>query len=574
MKRLFTLLLALLMLLSLAACASTPPPAEPTDTPATDTPTDPPADEPAETPADGPAEEPADEPAEPVEEPAETTASLYPLCAPGEITLEWFAGDKTNSVLQLAKSDFSQNVFWQWVTEVTGVGINWNILSGDTFAEQFNLMLVSEEYPDIATAQPAQVSASPDQAYEDGILVDLNEYVDLIPNYRAILDTAVGGYKGHLTDGGHLLGFYQLRDRVQPSFLGYYIRQDWLNDLGLEIPTTIDELTSVLTAFRDNKTNGLGPMSYDVGGLPPGNWFARAYGVNAQSTNGFMVQRDGTVYCTATEDGFRDMLEQLSSWYADRLIDQDFAGRTGWNYLNDMIDNNEVGVYYSMFRFGGSYFRDVMGLCQDDEDFFAVKLPNPTLEKGGKNMIGDIAKIQSALGMYGALIFADSENVEAAVQMLDLVYSEEGVLHSNWGWEGVHFEYNEEGKPQYLPWMKDPDQGTNRALYLIHSRPKMDLMDAIEDGLDELALDYYDIWNDVGEWNLPALTFTTEEGEEVSSIQNDIATYVQEFSIKAIVGQQELNDQTWAEYLSALENMGVETMTSVYQSAFDRFMTR
>ena len=158
--------------------------------------------------------------------------------------------------------------------------------------------------------------------------------------------------------------------------------------------------------------------------------------------------------------------------------------------------------------------------------------------------------------------------------MLDLVYSEEGTLHANWGWEGVHFEYDENGKPYYLPWMKDPDQGTNRALYLIHSRPKMDLMDGIEDGLAADALDYYDIWNDVGEWNLPALTFTTEEAEEMGSIQNDIATYVQEFTVKAIVGQQEVNDQTWAEFVSALENMGVAKLTELYQSAFDRFMAR
>ena len=122
--------------------------------------------------------------------------------------------------------------------------------------------------------------------------------------------------------------------------------------------------------------------------------------------------------------------------------------------------------------------------------------------------------------------------------------------------------------------MKEPDQGTNRELYLIHSRPKLDLMDAIEDGLPEDVLDYYDVWDEVGAWNLPALTFTAEEAEEMGSIQNDIVTYVQEFTIKTIVGQQELNDQTWAEYVSALENMGVSKLVELYQSAFDRFMAR
>ena len=122
--------------------------------------------------------------------------------------------------------------------------------------------------------------------------------------------------------------------------------------------------------------------------------------------------------------------------------------------------------------------------------------------------------------------------------------------------------------------MKDPDQGTNRALYLVHSRPKMDLMDGIEDGLGEDALDYYEYWNDVGQWNMPTITYTAEEGEERSPILNDITTYVQEFAIKVTVGQIELNDQTWSEYLAAIDGMGVERLVEITQQAFDRFMSR
>ena len=73
-----------------------------------------------------------------------------------------------------------------------------------------------------------------------------------------------------------------------------------------------------------------------------------------------------------------------------------------------------------MFRYGGSYFHDVLGVCEDT--FYATKLHNPTLEKGGQNMIGDVAAIESGMSGYGALIFAQSEYVEQSIQMLDLVY--------------------------------------------------------------------------------------------------------------------------------------------------------
>jgi len=575
MKKTLAMLLAVLMMLGcLVACAAEPAtttdtPAS-TDTPATTTPSAP-ADEPAEKPAETPAatDEPTtDEPTD-IATTDEATASLYPLCAPGEITIEWFCGDKTNAVLQLAEADFSQNVFWQYMEELTGIHIEFNILSGDTYAEQFNLMLVSEDYPDMATNTASKCSSSADQAYEDGVLVDLNEYIDLIPNYRSILDTAVGGYKGHLTDNGHLLGFYQLRDRVQPSFLGYYTRGDWMEDLGLSEPETIEDWYNMLVAFRDNKTGGAPPMMMAANGMPIFNWISRAWGICA--TAPFMVQRDGVVACTAIEDGWRGYLEEMAKWYAEGLIVKDFPSNPD---ANELLTNNQLGVWSGMFRMGGTYNHDVLGLC--DENYYAQKLKHPVLEKGGKNMIGDVGAIQGpAFGdPQGALIFCDNPYIEETISMMDYIYSEEGVLHSNWGWEGVHFEYNEDGKPQYLPWMKDPDQGTNRALYLIHSRPKMDLLDGIEDALPADALDYYEYWNDVGEWNMPTITYTIEEGEERSPIQNNVATYVEEFTVKVIANQIELNDQTWNDYVDALKAMGVDRMTEITQVAFDRFMSR
>ncbi len=591
MKKALALMLALLMMLTvLASCSKTEPtkteePAK-TETPAkteepakTETPAK--TEEPAKT--DDKKDEPAKtEPAKTEEPPAPTETahkpddtSYFPLCEPGAVTLTYMAGTQgtASQVTQLMEPDFSQNTFFNWLMDLTGVQIKFEILdSSSAFRERFNLMLVAEDYPDIAVSQPNQVSSSPDMAYEDGVIIRLNDYMDLIPNYLMQLDASTGGYGGALTDGGNLLGFWQLRDRTQPSFLGYYTRRDWMEDLGLELPTTIDGWTTMLEAFRDNKTNGSGPLLMANNVAPFANWICRAWNINTQSNNMYMIQKDGHVECSALSDGFRDYLQQMSDWYNDKLIIQDFAGITAQDAATNLLADNEIGVWLGMFRMGGTFYHDVYGICEDT--FYAQKLVHPTLEKGGTNMIGDRGVLPSAMGMMGAMIFADCEHIEEAVQFLDYIYSTEGTLRANWGWEGETFEYGEDGKPHFMAWMSDPERSTNKDLYLIHSRPKMDLMDTIEDGYGPDALDYYDVWNDVGQWNMPGVTFSQEEGEVRSALESDISTYVSEFMVKVVAGQQELNDKTWNEFKDNLKAMKIDDVTAVWQTALDRFLKK
>ena len=559
MKRIYALMLALTLLLTLLAGCGGSPADTTVDTPET----------PAQTGTDNQPETPENHETDEYQ-----TADVFPLCEPGEITVSWLAGDKTNQVLERMESDFSQNLFYQNLEKLSGVHIDWTIIPTATYNEQFSLMLVSEEYPDIATNSASKCSGSADQACEDGILVDLNEYKDLIPNYLNVLENvAIGGYGGHLTDAGYLMGFWQLRDRLQPTFLGYYTRQDWMDELNLDAPETLDDWHEMLVAFRDNKTGGKAPwLIGSTTGIPAFNWISRAFGVN--TTAPYMVQRDGVVACSVAEDGYRDFLTMMADWYAEKLIYQDFPTNVDNSTMNAMLDANEIGVWMTLFRMGGTYFHDNFGICEDS--FYAQKLKHPTQEAGGTNPVGDHGSLQGAAfgDPSGALIFAEGDHVRECISMLDYIYSEQGILESNWGFETVTFTYDENGKPQYMDWMSDPDRGTNRELYLIHSRPKLDLMDGIEAGYGEDALDYYEYWNDEGEWNMPNVTFTVEEGEERSGIQSNIQTYVEEFSSKVIANQITLDDAAWEKYLRDLDGMGLARLVEINQTALDRFLAR
>ena len=588
--RILAVLLALVMMLGLVACSTTPAetPSDMTvDTPAADTQT--PADEPAEEPADEPAEEPVETPAdEPAEEPAdepveapevEPAAVSYPLCAPGEITLTWMRSAMQEAI-NVFEDDFSQNVQFREMEKLTGIHVEFDFLTDATWNEQFNLMLVAEDYPDIASAAPADCAGSADQAYVDEVIIRLNDYMELIPNYLNVINT-VDSWANAVTDQGNLLGFFQIAQRSQPNFCGYCVRQDWLDDLGMQLPETIDDWYQILLAFKEHKTGGEAPMDIANTGMPIDNWFAPAYGVNAVSNNGYMLQDNDKVFFSPTTDGYRAYLANLAKWYAEGLINQDFLSLTGFQGMGAAPDDarlaaNISGVLPALYTLAGDTF---VKTGQVEAPFFAAMAKQPTLERGVPNKVGVRGTDTTKIAQGGAVIFTTCQYLEEAVSYMDYIYSEDGILLSNYGVEGETFYYDESGKPHANDLIaNNPDGltfGQAREVYLTHTGAKYYMLDPEEDSADPYALHYYEMWNDVGEWNLTgSITYTAEEQEERSGLLADIQTYVQEYSTKVIAGMEPLNDETWNAYVEQLTAMKVDRVVEITQVAYDRYLAR
>ena len=574
MKKLFALLLACAMVLSLAACGGAPAASAP-------------ASESAGSEAAAPAEDILEE-AAPAEETEEFTAPeaegeglSFPLCEPGEITLTWMEG-LIPDALNIVKPDNSQNVLYRELEKLSGVHLDFKYENTEMFMEKFSLMLAAQDYPDIASAAPDMCDSSGDAAYENGVIVNLNDYPDLIQNYLAAINTEENGYRNAVTDEGNLLCFAQIYDKLQPNFCGYQIRQNWLEDLGLDVPETIDDWHEMLVRFRDEKTGGEAPMDMAATGLPDMNWFASAYGLNITGiSQKFFVQRDGVVSCSVTEDAFRDYLETMSGWYADGLINKDFISGTGFAGLgygpdDPRLAEGKSGAFPALYSMSGSFFANT-GMAEAGT--FTCMVAQPTLERGVPNKIGahgtDASRIVAA---SGDVVFASGDHVEEAIALIDYLYSEEGAFLRTYGVEGETFEYDADGKPVYTNMIVDnPDMvfAVARQVYLRHNG-SMYLLEAEEQASsDPYALTYYDVWNNIGEWNLDGnITYTADENAERAALMADIETYVGEYAAKVIAGMTPLNDDTWNDYLSTMEQMNIDRVTEITQDAYDRYLAR
>ena len=130
-----------------------------------------------------------------------------------------------------------------------------------------------------------------------------------------------------------------------------HIWKDWLDELGLEVPTTMDEWHTVLTAFKEKK-GAAAPYTFEYTNNQylTSDPFAYAYGTNRS----FYVGSDGKVHFGATEEGYKEFLTTMAQWYGEGLIDPDLA-----TLKNDQVSAKTVSyTHLDVFK-----RQEVPGIC-------------------------------------------------------------------------------------------------------------------------------------------------------------------------------------------------------------------
>ncbi len=482
---------------------------------------------------------------------------LAPM-AVAEEELLTFATDWSGGVEAVVATD---SVYMQTWMEQSGIQVKAVTATEEQLA-------VSPEKPDIIRVRDTKNCMGSDvfTMISYGELIPLNDLIEqgYCPNYVAALESTGDGMKLVANDEGIIPGFFQLRAKDAPrTFAGMLIRQDWLDELGLAMPTTIAEWDTVLRAFKEHKGAHLSGMWASLDALE------YAFGV---SKNNFF--RDGnTIKFGPVEDNYNLMLEQLHVWYRDGILDPDvFTESADATYAK--IANGETGA---IFGYTGSTFNKIFSMSQEIIDAF-VAAPAPVLS--ADNPIRVAPETPTANQYWCYVISADCENPELAAQFLDWLYSEEGMLLNNLGIEGVTFEYDENGEPYYTDLLKNNPKGYSlneaKEIYMGEAnKPSLITYEGMMIGYDtEVQKQSLVVWDDAENTMrmLPPLSLTTEENDEFSSIMADINTYVGENRINFIYGNRSIEE--FEDFRSAIKSMGIDRALEIYQAAYDRFLAR
>ena len=468
---------------------------------------------------------------------------------------------------------YEDNPSWQEYSKRTGVNFEFQNISAMNIGEQYNLMFASGDYPDIMHSDLSYYSSGADAAVDDGVILDLAPYLEeYAPNYLYWVDK-VGGFANITTDEGYRPGFVHILDTPSITRSGPVTRGDWMEALNIDTPSTIDELHDMLLAmYREYGAQ----CEFDASASA----FSGAWGTNLTistfpSVSYPIYQVDGQVVYGPVTDEAKDYLKTMKSWLDEGILYKDFATRTS-NF--GTISDFAAGVfsYYNgdtdALATAGSYFTDPNATI--------VALPYAVRQEGDVIPFDGYHTSTSTLTGQGTFSITSScPDVELAVSVLDWRYSEEGSFLFNYGIEGISFEYDANGEPQYTDLIVKNENGLSAtwlAAVYMDEYGYVEKYTKFDSQMTQQQLEAREIWSDHVEslYDLPkALTLTAEESELFSKNMADIASYTSESILKMLTGEMDI-DQDYGTFVDTIYSMGLQDCIDCYQAALTRYNAR
>lgn len=496
------------------------------------------------------------------------------------------------------------NRFANYWSEKTGVDIVWETIPRDAVKEKLNIILASGDYPDVffgLGTQEQGIGASHEMTYgvQEQMFLPLNDYIEqYMPNLSKLLDERAGSRQFLTAPDGNIYSLPDFNECYHCSLSQkMWIYQPWLDKLGLKMPTTTEELYDVLVAFRDRDPNGNGkkdeiPMAGAISGWNnnPETFLINAFtysnlvaslDANVNTAVGFYRNGD-TIKTMVNAPEYREALRYLSRLYKEGLIYSASFSQNS-DQLTQLVEGPAepiVGVvaggYGGMFSIvGGERYRNFHPISPvkgpDGAQFGRYFLQAP--------VIGNVAISKSC------------KNPEVVARMIDYLYTDEGTLMSNYGFEGEGWKWAENGdygldgkKAIYRllkPWNDmDPQNdcfvmlgvraNTSRIRNGEAVNPDVDLYSA--EGLEALL---YQKTEELyapyahPELEIPTLRFLEEEEQAFASKRLAYANYVRQSLVKFITGAWSV-ESNWSEYLQGLEKLDMQGILDLNQKAYDR----
>ncbi len=476
--------------------------------------------------------------------------------------------------LKAGATDNNGILGFQEMEKKTGCHIDWVHPTTGAAEEKFNLMIASGKLPDMIVWHWWDVSGGAQSFADDGVIIPLTDMVEeYMPNLTKFLNENPDVKKQIVADDGEIYYVPIIRkDKQLKVFEGPQIRMDWLEKLGLDVPTTPEQLYETLKAFKEKDPNGNGerdeiPMS----GVGFNN---EAFGIGnllwGFGTNYDFYIKDGKVTYPLLESEFDEGLAYITKLYKENLIDSDYL-LNDRDKMDSKVMSNKTGFVYSMQP--GMYYNNI-----NDGTRKVLGIPHPSVKDGIDNVYAP-SYIQDTTYASMAVTTAN-KNPAGCLKWLDNFYGGEGEVIANFGEEGKTYEMVD-GKHKLTDYiLKNPDGKTPQEMLgasLVSYQatfPCMQTWEYYEQILTPWGRESIETWAGSARTTgiLPKLSFNSEENREIANKMTDISTYFNEQVNKIIIGQESIEHLD--EVRKKAQKMGLDDIVKIYNDAYKRYMSR
>ena len=500
----------------------------------------------------------------------ETPLAQYPVENGGTISM-WISFNTTSAkYYQSLAEDISVKQF----VEDTGINVEFVHPAQGQEAENFNLLVVSDSLPDIIVNGDTYYAGGASAAVADGVFADLTDLVaEYAPDYNYFLENNDLFWRLATTDDGSIYGIYNYKDIQAPYYDRSQFRKDWLDEWGMEIPTTFAEYEEYFKKVQETYPD-VSPFTLDKTGLEE-QFLATFEAATVDNGKRFFV-KDGVIHHTFNEPGLKDYLTLMNDWYQKGYINKDFT----------TIDNvdQEFATGRTAMVVGNS---DAIYTLAQDLDFEPTTGPYPRVNEGDLYH-GDIFYFPQ--NGTPCAISAKSQNKELALQFLNYGFTKQGSGVINFGDPDTSWTWSTEANPDYgmtIPEYTDyalnnPDYPASDLEYTVRlhtcwSKYRYgDDVSMIRNVADPGCWDYRAMWGDDetsdNSYALPGLNFSTEVANEIGTLTTDINTYAEEMCLKFITGATPLSE--FDSFTQQVEALGMSRLLELYQQAYDALLSK
>ena len=499
------------------------------------------------------------------------------LCCLSSIALAKTPTLKVLAVLDARSPKLETLSNFQRIEEETGVKIEWEYIPATAWDEQKSLILASGDLPDIFFGAKAMKTSD--------IMANIEYFLplqDLIAEYgqniqamwEAVPNTKIANTypDGNIYSIGHTM---VSRPATEAAI---YINKVWLDNLGLAMPTTVDELTEVLRAFRDQDANGNGDPNDEIPMI--GRSLTSKYGPAAmrgyfQADNcieyDLAVGEDGKITYLPVTENYKAWVQWVHTLISEGLLNSDVVTIDSTRY-KALQANDEVALCGVL----AGYTHSNAGKWMDEYEVLDIA-EGPY---GKAYVAANKANMLSGISGWATVSVTEScKEPEAAMKWINAFYDSLNGLQGYWGPMGEAIQDDGDGTYSFImDEAKDAERGyksydnwywglgDGAPGYIsaeVEAAMEVSPNDVLKLYADEI---YADNIRDES-YIYPPVILERKLNDKAAEIETDMEKMTKEMTAKWCVegGVQ----AEWDNYVAEMHKMGLDEYIEIYQNKLD-----
>lgn len=495
-----------------------------------------------------------------------------------------------------ADIDWEQNRFVKQIEEKSNIKMEIISTPLSDALQKRNLMLASGDYPDlILTDWPTVFTKSDVMQYgvKEGVLLPITDFIDKYGNnMKRIFDENPNYKESCIAPDGEIYGFARFSECYHCSaYPKIYLRQDWMDSLGLDMPENTEELREVLRAFVNDDPNGNGKKD-EIGMIGATTWNTMVeyalMGMSFQTVKPdfwLSLGADGkTVEFSPSTDAYREGLRYIKSLYDEGLIDgTSFTQKDDQMAQTIRTESHVVGMYVCDHA-GMGYDNNNPEEAENYQILIPVAGPDGFRRQGQNANEGEIQG-------FHAVITDTCKYPEAAFRLIDeFFYDDDYNMERMYGERGLGWDYAPEGtknvfggEARYIVNSVTEDQSAEIKKGTMGVGPQADLASFRLSMLPEaediylpgnyeqrITLDTQKVEQYIPEERLDYMVYIPiDMADDYAEIQTNLNNFVRMATVQFITGDRDI-ESGWDQYLSELDSYRVDRYIEIYKTAAGR----